>query len=82
MSQNLIRLHLVHWDECRDWDSYDLRDLYSLCGLHVQEPVHRILSWVNPTGWINMTYNGIKLYYRCLECESHKDYPLLLLGET
>lgn len=79
MSENLVMLHLVHWDECKDWQAADLADLYSLCGMHVQEPVHRILSWVNPDRWTNKELNSF--YYRCLACSSHEDYPLLILGE-
>jgi hypothetical protein len=75
--RSMIQIHLVHWDQCWDWEPGSKNDLYTLCGLHAQRPLERIVSWVSPADWVK---DVEPFYYRCLECESHPDYPILLLG--
>lgn len=76
--KQLILLHVVPWDQCRGWTPEWRKSLYALCGLQVQEPPSRLYSWVNPDKWTGPLNAS---YYRCTGCMSHKDYPLLVLGD-
>ena len=79
-SNLLIKLHLASWAESSGFtESMGDYDVHSLCGLLVhQKPWKRIHSWSTPDMWQKDQQRD--MYYPCMECMSHPDYPLLLLG--
>lgn len=73
----VLKIHVVPWEQSKDWEPAKNIDLYALCGLHVQHPMARKHSWVNPNGWASEL---APYFYRCPDCSAHPDYAMILLG--